>query len=220
MLSFLIAFCIIGLFLFWVVRVGPHNALRAFVVELLGAFRSVLSSLGRIATSKRGIYCGIAFYTMFAMQWEPLWALAPFIVGALLYRAYKCHSPTGPRDRLPITRAAEPNMDEDIPVLPDLFSDVENDAAGETIFAVEDPFVSIQDVYSRKPVDWSAYNEPTWRRRGLDWVNVATALVITPAAPVSEVAPETIVPDETPVREIVANAESNQEDQQGSFIYN
>lgn len=220
MLSYLIAFCILGLFLFWVVRLGPHNALRAFVVELLSAFRSVLSSLGRIVTSKRGIYCGIAFYTMFAMQWEPLWALAPFIVGALLYRAYKSHSPTGPRDRLPITRAAEPHMDEDIPGLPVLFAAVERTAADKTESSVEDPYVSILDVFSQKPVYWSAYNEPTWRRRGLDWANVAAAIVITPAAPVSEATPEAVVSDGTPVREVAADAESNQEEQQGSFIYN
>lgn len=222
MLKPVIAICIIaGLYLFWVVRLGPQTALRAFVVELLLAGRSVLAWLGKIAASNRMIYCGVALLVMFAMQWEPLWALLPFIIVALVMRAYKKRSLTGPRDQLPVAPSPfERVVDKDIPVLPAFISAASPFEETNQVTQIEDPLVYTPSVFAQEPPDWNQFKSPAWSRKGLDLAIVLKAVVTNPIEPTAESVPEVHPQVEIPVRQDNAPVECNHEEQQGSFIYN
>lgn len=122
-----------------------------------------------VVRSNTFIYWAIAFYATCAMQWKPLWAACPFIVGSLLYRGYiQRRGPIAPTEP---AVATEPVLDHEVPAFDPVSSMASPFDVAPVVLksSVEPTLEHLPEVSILDCVNWAELAQPTWRRRGLDF---------------------------------------------------
>jgi hypothetical protein len=179
---------------------------------------AIVGAIFSAATSNTAIYWACAFYVMCAMQWQPLWGLGPFIIGALVHRFHRKRHGASNRERLPAALSETSNAAPAIAGLPMIALDPQPTAPSPTASpapqGVVDPFVNMPSIF-QKVTDWNQFTPPAWQRKGVD-ISAELKDVI-PSKTTDAQAPTFLfveIPDH--INEIeIANSEGTD----GSFLY-
>jgi len=124
-----------------------------------------------IVRSNTFIYWSLAAYATSAMQWKPLWAAAPFIVFALLYKAYSVRRGLVPTNEQAQTVAVV--TDDQVPTFDAPAIRPAMDSRLDSNSKIEPEVDVIPELSILERTNWAELASPTWRRRGLDF----TALI-------------------------------------------